>query len=182
MITENPNGTREYRPRQAPEMANLTKLVSSAIGFDRSRGDTLEVINMRFADQRLDTGESKDLLFGMEKSDLTRIAEIIVLSILAILVILLIIRPLLSRAFDTLPLSTAAAEQKMLEDAAMSTPALTGPDGITPQALEDFDDLIDIESMDSRVKASALKQISDIIENEPEQALSIIRSWMYAET
>ncbi|MDC0989147.1 flagellar basal-body MS-ring/collar protein FliF [Rhodospirillales bacterium] len=182
VITENPNGTKEYRPRQAPEMANLTKLVSSAIGFDRSRGDTVEVINMRFADQRLDTGESKDLLFGMEKSDLTRIAEIIVLSILAILVILLIIRPLLSRAFDTLPLSAAAAEQKMLEDAAMSTPALTGPDGITPQALEDFDDLIDIESMDSRVKASALKQISDIIENEPEQALSIIRSWMYAET
>ena len=182
VITENPNGTKEYRPRQAPEMANLTKLVSSAIGFDRSRGDTVEVINMRFADQRLDTGESKDLLFGMEKSDLTRIAEIIVLSILAILVILLIIRPLLSRAFDTLPLSAAAAEQKMLEDAAMTTPALTGPDGITPQALEDFDDLIDIESMDSRVKASALKQISDIIENEPEQALSIIRSWMYAET
>ena len=66
--------------------------------------------------------------------------------------------------------------------AAILSPALTGPDGITPQALEDFDDLIDIESMDSRVKASALKQISDIIENEPEQALSIIRSWMYAET
>ena len=33
VITENPNGTKEYRPRQAPEMANLTKLVSSAIGF-----------------------------------------------------------------------------------------------------------------------------------------------------
>jgi len=174
IMVENANGIMEYKPRPAEEMNNLTKLVSSAIGFDKGRGDTVEVINMRFADQRLETDKPLDLFFGLQKDDLLRMTEVTVLSILAILVILLIVRPLVSRAFESLPATAAGSDQKLLEDGAMLTPALSGPG-----EAEEYDELIDIERIEGRVKASALKKVGEIISNNPEEALSIIRSWMY---
>jgi len=173
-MVENSEGVKEYKPRPANEMENLTKLVSSAIGYNKERGDTVEVVNMKFADQSLDTDEPLDLFFGLQKEDLLRMTEVTVLSILAILVILLIVRPLVSRAFESLPATAADADQKLIEDGGIATPALSGPEGV-----DEFDELIDIERIEGRVKASALKKVGEIITNNPEEALSIIRSWMY---
>jgi flagellar M-ring protein FliF len=64
---------------------------------------------------------------------------------------------------------------------------LTGPGGVpmpTPSAAEeeeDLDELIDIDKVEGRVKASSLRKISDIIDKHPEEALSIIRTWLYQE-
>ena len=155
-------------------MKTLTKLVSSAIGFNKDRGDTVEVVNMKFADQRLDTNEALDLFLGLQKEDLLRMAEVTVLSILAILVILLIVRPLVSRAFETFPGASAGPAQNLIEDRALATPALSGPDQI-----DEYEELIDIELIEGRVSASALKKVGEIIVSNPEEALSIVRSWMY---
>jgi len=38
---------------------------------------------------------------------------------------------------------------------------------------------LDVDQVDGRVKASSLKKIGDIIEKHPEEAVSIIRSWIY---
>ena len=48
-------------------MENLAKLVSSAIGYNADRGDTVEVINMRFVEEDADFDEPLDLFFGLEK-------------------------------------------------------------------------------------------------------------------
>jgi flagellar M-ring protein FliF len=173
-MVENASGVMEYQPRPAAEMKTLTKLVSSAIGFNKDRGDTVEVVNMKFADQRLDTDEALDLFLGLQKEDLLRMAEVTVLSILAILVILLIVRPLVSRAFDTFPSTSAGSTQNLIEDRALTTPALSGPDRI-----DEYEELIDIELIEGRISASALKSVGEIIASDPEEALSIVRSWMY---
>jgi flagellar M-ring protein FliF len=173
-MVENASGIMEYKPRPAAEMKTLTKLVSSAIGFNKDRGDTVEVVNMKFADQRLDTNEALDLFLGLQKEDLLRMAEVTVLSILAILVILLIVRPLVSRAFETFPGASAGPAQNLIEDRALATPALSGPDQI-----DEYEELIDIELIEGRVSASALKKVGEIIVSNPEEALSIVRSWMY---
>jgi flagellar M-ring protein FliF len=101
-------------------------------------------------------------------------AEVTVLSILAILVILLIVRPLVSRAFETFPGASTDPAQNLIEDRALATPALPGPDGI-----EEYEELIDIEVIEGRISASALKKVGEIIASNPEEALSIVRSWMY---
>jgi len=96
-----------------------------------------------------------------------------VLSILAILVILLIVRPLVSRAFESFPATTVGPDQSLIADGALATPALAGPE------IDEFEELIDIELIEGRVSASALKKVGDIITKNPEEALSIVRSWMY---
>ena len=173
-MVENADGIKEYKSRSAPEMENLTKLVSSAIGFNKERGDTVEIVNMKFAEQRLETDEPLDLFFGLQKEDLLRMTEVTVLSILAILVILLIVRPLVSRAFESFPATAVGPDQNLIADGALATPALSGPD-----IIDEYEELIDIELIEGRISASALKRVGEIIAKNPEEALSIVRSWMY---
>src|SRR3546814_13842569 len=76
-------------------MAKISALVSSAIGFDESRGDKLEVVNMRFvsSEEEQMVAETPDLLFGMAREDWFRMVEMIVMAVVAALVLLLFVRP-----------------------------------------------------------------------------------------
>ena len=176
-LIEQEDGEIIYRERTEQEMDNLAKLVSSAIGYNAERGDTVEVINMRFVEKEVDLEEPLDLFFGLQKQDLVRIAEVIVLLILAVLAILLVVRPLLTRAFEALPAAAAEAEQRLLAEAA-GVPAIQAPEGGED---EEYEELIDIDRVEGRVKSSSVKRVSEIVEKHPEEALSIIRNWMYQE-
>ena len=167
-----------YQPRSEAEMELLATLVRGAIGFNADRGDRVEVINMEFADVVVE-GIELELFFGLDKNDLLRMAEVLVLSIVAILVILLVVRPLVSRAFESIP-SAAAAGERLLTDQAG---ALTAP-GIPSEVTvgeERFEELIDIDRVEGRVKASSVNKVGGLVEKHPEEALSILRSWMYQE-
>ena len=172
-----------YEPRSEAEMELLATLVRGAIGFNADRGDTVEVINMEFAEV-VEEEIALELFFGLDKNDLLRMAEILVLSIVAILVILLVVRPLVSRAFESIPSAAAAGERLLADQAAAAAAALTAP-GIPSEATveeEQFEELIDIDRVEGRVKASSVKKVGEIVEKHPEEALSIIRSWMYQES
>ncbi len=179
------NGDFQYTPLPDQEMELLAALVRSAIGFNADRGDQVEIINMEFIDF-VAPEEELDLFFGMDKNDLLRLAEFMVLGIVAILVILLVVRPLISRAFEALPSAAALAGEMLLADQS-ATGALAGPGGAPiPDdgmgAEEQFDELIDIDRVEGRVKASSVKKVGEIVEKHPEEALSIIRNWMYQES
>ena len=172
-----------YEPRSEAEMELLATLVRGAIGFNADRGDTVEVINMEFAEV-VEEEIELELFFGLDKNDLLRMAEVLVLSIVAILVILLVVRPLVSRAFESIPSAAAAGERLLADQAAAAAAALTAP-GIPSEATveeEQFEELIDIDRVEGRVKASSVKKVGEIVEKHPEEALSIIRSWMYQES
>ncbi len=172
-----------YEPRSEAEMELLAILVRGAIGFNADRGDTVEVINMEFAEV-VEEEIALELFFGLDKNDLLRMAEVLVLSIVAILVILLVVRPLVSRAFESIPSAAAAGERLLADQAAAAAAALTAP-GIPSEATveeEQFEELIDIDRVEGRVKASSVKKVGEIVEKHPEEALSIVRAWMYQES
>jgi len=183
---ENDDGDLEYQPRTEEDLTLLATLVRSAIGFNAERGDIVEVVNMEFADYEAPE-EPLNLFFGLEKNDMLRLAESLVLVILVLLVILLVFRPLISRAFERLP-SASEMTESLLADHGAGTPALSGPGmpGVpVPSDMdgeeEQFEELIDIDRVEGRVKASSVKKVGEIVEKHPEEALSIIRSWMYQE-
>ena len=153
----NEDGELISQKRTEEEMRLLATLVRGAIGFDEDRGDKVELIQMKFAS--FDAPEEKlQLFFGMGKNDILRVVELFVLSIVGILVVLLVVRPLLSRAFEALPSAQDAAE-RLLADQGRS-PALTGPGGgglPVESDEEQFDELIDIDRVEGRVKASSIK-------------------------
>jgi flagellar M-ring protein FliF len=179
-VTEMVRGDPVYKDRTPEEMQQLAKLVTASAGINQQRGDTVEVINMRFAPIDVEVEEPLELFFGFGKNELLRIAEVFVLAILGILVILLVVRPLVARAFEALPAAAAAAEQKLLEEQAAAA-ALAGPSEGPPQVEDQFEELIDIDRVEGRVRASSVKKVGEIVEKHPEEALSIIRNWLYQE-
>ena len=174
-----------YSPRPKEELDMIAALVRGAIGYNEGRGDRVEMISMQFAD--LTPAEVPlELFFGFNKQDVVRMAEVGILSIVAIMVLLLVVRPLISRALEALPGAAAGIMRDAQQLAQqMQAPALTGPGGapmpVEGDDEEQFEELIDIDRVEGRVKASSVKKVGEIVEKHPEEALSILRSWMYQE-
>lgn len=185
-----------YAPRTPEQIEQLTRLVRSAVGYNAERGDVVEVVNLRFAEAAPKAGdEGAGLLFGFTHAELLRLGEVAILSVVGLLALLLVVRPLLARLFDTvrggggaagaLP-GPAGVAGRLAGPAgvagAIAGPggALAGPDG-KPLAGSEDESMIDISSIEGRVKASSLKKIGEIVEKHPEEAVSIVRNWMYQE-
>ncbi|MGB1027047.1 MAG: flagellar basal-body MS-ring/collar protein FliF, partial [Rhodospirillaceae bacterium] len=183
-------GNTTWQPRSQEEMDNLAALVRSAIGFVGERGDSVEVINMQFVDYAgLFEDEEIWRFMGFTKEEIMSIAEGLGVAIVAILVILLVVRPLVQRAFENLPTGADQGGAGLLSAEMPGAPQLTGPGGVPipagmlglPDEMEDAEELIDIDKVEGRVKASSLRKIGEIVDKHPEEALSIIRNWLYSE-
>jgi flagellar M-ring protein FliF len=192
------DGTQTYAARPQAELDQISTLVKSAVGFSAPRGDVVEVINMQFAAPEVT--EQGFSVLGLEKPDLMRIAELVVLSLVAVLVLLLVVRPLLNRL---LAIPGAAPEQFAIAGpggaalppgaaAALALPgapsdlaALTSGQptsmGEITNIANEIEQMIDINQVEGRVRASSLKRIAELVEQHPEQAVNIMRQWMYQE-
>jgi len=180
-----------YEQRTPQEMEQITALVKSAIGYDASRGDVVEVVNLRFTEEAIEAPPPlEEGLFSLTKQDLFRIAELLVLGVVAILVILLVIRPIVTKLFESMPSMAAAGQTDLLTDQSAGAPAqLTGPDsGQGDAALGARDggnaggDPLDLSSAARQVKPSATNQITQIAEKHPEETIAILRGWMYQDS
>jgi flagellar M-ring protein FliF len=180
---ENAEGQEVYQPRSDAELDKIAALVRSAIGYDATRGDTLEVVNMQFAAVEVADTPFDNTLFGFNKNKLLDAAEIITVAIMIILVVLLVIQPMVGRLLSTEDGSTSDEddlERELLTGGAK--PALEGPVGeFEPAPLEEEEtesNMIDVQKVQGKVKASSVKKVEDIVENYPTETVSVIRSWM----
>lgn len=177
----NEEKTRTYEPLPDETLDKIRSLVNTAVGYSADRGDQIEVVNMPFTGFDMLDGEEELNLLGFKKEEIMRIAEGLGVATVAVLVILLVVRPLVSRAFEAMP---QGDEALLSSDGAMAQ--LTGPGGVPmpmsqKEEEEDLDELIDIDKVEGRVKASSLRKIGGIVDKHPEEALSIIRNWLYQE-
>ena len=191
---ENDDGDKVWQPRAADELAQLETLVKSAVGFNEQRGDSVEIVNMQFV--KLEPLEFDDgsIFLGISKEEFMQLAEILVLAVVGLLVILLVVRPVLTRLFESMPTALAGGPAGALGDQeGVALAQLTGPEATADMAelleedeeeVEDeslLDQMIDINQVEGRVRASSLKQIGEIVDKHPEEAIAIVRNWMYQE-
>jgi flagellar M-ring protein FliF len=181
------DGAKTYHQRTADEMKQLTALVRSAIGYDEKRGDTIEVVNMPFAGVDEPTAQAAPWsMMGLEKADLIRVGETGVVAIVGLLFLLLVVRPMVVRLIESLPAPTpaVATATSSFVPGPGGAAALVGPDGSGALAAQrsaptGVAEMIDIGQVEGRVAASSMKKIGEIVEKHPEEAVSIMRSWMY---
>lgn len=179
------SGEEVYQPRSDQELQQLERLVRSAVGYDAQRGDVIELVNMRFVAPDAGFDLEDDTILGIPKQDVFRMAEMLILGIVAILIILLVVRPLISRAFER-PQEAEDDVDRLLTD--QSAAALAGA-GMSDdlaleaeQADEDLEQMIDINRVEGRVRASSLRKVGEIVDKHPEEAVAILRNWLYQET
>ncbi|HCR86138.1 MAG TPA: flagellar M-ring protein FliF, partial [Alphaproteobacteria bacterium] len=175
-------GNDIYIPRTDEEIDLLKLLVRNAIGFDESRGDKVDVVNLEFSK---DSGVSlpTEDPFAWIKEDLDSIIKTIVLGIVAILVIMLIIKPLVGKAFEISASDLEAEEiknqasmealQKQLERAEQGGIGIGGSGGGGGDKGG-----VNLDVIQSKIEYSPAQKVNDIIENNPEETLAVIRGWL----
>lgn len=181
------DGTETYQPRSEQEMEQIRALVRTAVGLDEVRGDSLEVVNMQFAD--IDTtpeGMDESMLLGFKKSDLLDTAEILTIAIMIILVVLLVLQPMVSRLMSTEGTEIDEDLETDLLAPRAESPALAAPDGSGAEGAEGGEgdaeeSMINIAGVDGKVKASSIRKVEEIVENYPAETVSVLRSWMTQE-
>ncbi len=214
----NEEGIRTFTSRSEEDIAQLGAIVRSAVGFDESRGDKVEIANFRFAelDPLLLPEEG---VLGIGKDEMMRFAELFILGVVAILILLLVVRPLVTRIIDgdftpagdggggagtiTIPgpdgrpmvMAAPAGVPGMAHMPGM--PAQIGVDGLpmltsdtaegenmpadTAGVGSEIEQMIDMNKVEGRVRASSLTKIGEIVEKHPEEAVQILRAWLYQE-
>ncbi|MDE2030549.1 MAG: flagellar M-ring protein FliF, partial [Alphaproteobacteria bacterium] len=193
------DGKEIYVPRTPEEMAKIKDLVRSAINFDPSRGDTMQVVNMQFAQPDAGTAasSSSSLLMGIPRADIFHGVETIILALIGLLVVLLVVRPILRKILET---AGNVSEQALLSGgyaaagvggAGGGMAQLPSPGGGSvademaaeaAAAEAEFEKMIDISRVEGRVKASSLRKVGEIVDKHPDEAISILRNWMYQES
>lgn len=191
------DGTKTYQPRSPEELKQLDALVRTAIGYNAQRGDSVEVVNLRFITPEDPTATAPEGVFGISKGELLHAAEPLALILVGLLVILLVIRPLIMRMLEAIPAAVAApalagpegprllAPPSAAVAAALPSPAAAIAAGVPATAtaaggpVDSLDQMIDISQVEGRVRASSIKKIGEIVDKHPEEAVAIVRSWMY---
>ncbi len=182
--TVDDKGNKTYAPRSEEEVNRIKDLVKSAIGYDESRGDKIDVANLQFATIDVAAVDETNLLFGFERSDILRAAEILTVAIMIILVVLLVLQPMVGRLLASeagVPAGNDDFDTNLLAGQPPN-PALAGPgaDEFQPPAVEE-ESLIDMKQVEGKVKASSVRKVEDIVSSYPNETVSVLRGWMSQE-
>ncbi|MBB2185763.1 MAG: flagellar basal-body MS-ring/collar protein FliF [Gluconacetobacter liquefaciens] len=175
-------GNDVWKPLDTAEVERLTALVRTAVGYDKSRGDEVNVVSMRFmAEPEGAFGAESSSLFT--RDTLIYVAEWVVPILLAVGAIFLAIRPILRRG-KNLPELLATTHLETLPGVppgAAAVGQIPGQPGPALAAVEgNVDDTVSIEGIEGKLRMAALTKVSDRIEQSPRETIFIIRNWLAA--
>ncbi|KKB86436.1 flagellar M-ring protein FliF [Devosia limi DSM 17137] len=176
------SGTATYAPRTSEEIAQILALVRSAVGYSEARGDSVEVVNMQFAERPGLTSAGTDAnggLLDFTRDDLMNGAEMAVTLLIALALVFFVMRPLLRRV-----LSPEAQPLALPPGTEMGALAMTGAGGELVPSDETPHDrtpawVSNAKSM-GETQLQTLKTVGTLVEENPKQAALIVRDWLHS--
>jgi flagellar M-ring protein FliF len=205
----NDKGESVYEPRTKEEMDRIGALVRTAIGFDQKRGDQVEVVNLRFAEQPAQAiAEPSGWLSWLQftKDDIMRWIELAVLFFTALVVVLFVVRPLVRRIVTPDGRLALAGAGGGIAGVGGSTVALPGggamtsnvaaPDGGTITSAggpnvalvgsnqqvaisNRTSAMIDIAQVQGQVHAQSIQKVGELANQNPNETVAIVRQWLH---
>jgi flagellar M-ring protein FliF len=175
------DGNSTYTPRTADEISQILTLVRSAVGYSEARGDSVEVVNMQFAERPELATPGTDAaggLFDFTRDDLMNGAEMAVTLLIGLALIFFVMRPLLKKVLtpETAPLALPPAAE-------LGAHGVVGAHGeVLPELVEEPRDktpawVASAKSM-GETQLQTLKTVGTLVEENPKQAALIVRDWL----
>lgn len=164
-----------YTPLTDEDKTRLTTLVQTAIGYNAERGDKVEIIDMPFTATAEPEAVAEPF---MTKAQILALAQYALMAAALAIVAIMVVKPVLgtlNQALSTgsaMPLLQAGAPGRA-GTGEMAAAAAPGPGG-------DGGSMIDIHSVQGRVRESAIKKVGEVVDQYPEESLNVVRSWMGA--
>lgn len=198
VYTKAADGTSQYAERPAEEIEKISALVRSIIGYDKARGDTVEVINLRFAPEPVpeELEAAPEGFLNLTKDDYFQIGELVTLFIISLLVLLFVVRPLIRRIVtpnEDQPLAIAGEGQSGNPASAQAgaAPQLTAPDGTpipNPDGVPQLEAppipktataaAIEIAQIAGQAQENTVNRVGELVKHNPSEATAIIRQWL----
>lgn len=176
---KNENGSLEYQPLSEEELKKLQELVKTATGYKESRGDVVSVVNMRFSEL---PEEKEDEIHQtlIAKMNINKIIELGITAIVILICLFTFVKPLISSLMKALPSRylTERMLSSLMEKNDKEASSIANSENKTLTADSTTNELPPIDQLDERVKHSPIKKIAELVDRHPEEAVSIIRSWM----
>src|SRR5690606_13619994 len=169
-------------PRSAEDVTQILTLVRSAVGYSETRGDSVEVVNLQFAERPELATPGTDASGGLldfTRDDLMNGAEMAVTLLIALALVFFVMRPLLKKALtpETQPLA-------LPEAAELSHHGVLGADGmiVSEEEIAVPRDktpawVANAKSM-GETQLQTLKTVGTLVEENPKQAALIVRDWL----
>ncbi len=185
VYTRAANGEATYAPRSAEELDRIGALVRTAIGFDRGRGDQVEIVNLRFAETPA-PAELKDQtmwqqMFAFTKEDLLRAIEIGVIALLTLIVLMTVVRPLLRQILGPDMGRKPAATDDGAGGGMQMLPRADGQQLIAGPAVPDTpsERMLALAQIKGQIKAQSVDKIGNMVQQNPSDSVAVIRSWVH---
>jgi len=201
IYAKNDKGEMVYQPRAKEEIDRIAALVRSAVGFDAKRGDQVEVVNLRFADNTpVSLGEPTNWMtyLTFTKEDIMRGAELGVMALLGLIVLLMVVRPLVRRIVtpDGAAAASAAGAAGVAGAIGLDTNtsvasgtngSITGNGGANISIVggeqvaisNRTSAMIDVAKVQGQVHAQSVQKVGELAEKNPQEAVAIIRTWLH---
>jgi flagellar M-ring protein FliF len=177
-----PDGKSTWQPRSAEELARITTLVKTAIGFDTKRGDQVDVESMRFISEAPELAVvPSGPLSGLDSASLVRLAETGLIGLIGLLALLLVLRPMVLRLTTLSPerdLALMGPGGLPVGQSVSAEMAMSGPGDAAGIALLEDESMVSVAQIEGQLRASSIRRISDLAEKHPTETLSILRGWM----
>jgi flagellar M-ring protein FliF len=185
IYTKNDKGEQVYQDRPKEQLDRIAALVRSSVGYDAKRGDTVEVVNLRFAEVPAEVINEPTGIMSLvqfTKDDIMRGIELLVMAILGIVVLLLVVRPLVRRVItpDEAALKAADLEAQAQALQIAAAEAAQQAEAEQPLALPNNKTakMIDIAQVKGQVHAQSIQKVGELADGNPNEAISIVRSWL----
>ncbi|UAA38169.1 flagellar M-ring protein FliF [Paraneptunicella aestuarii] len=174
LSTTDAEGNPTAQPRSQEELLNLRRLLQGGIGFDVTRGDSLEVVSIPFS--RVDDSDMiKQEIW--EQAWFMRAVKWAVGGLVIIVLMLAIVKPMLKRLLY--PEDTTEADEYSMDEgldlgdetiSMLSQEFDEGQVGFSPDGSLMLPDLHKDEDV--------LKVVRALVANEPELSAQVVRGWM----
>lgn len=165
-VTTDQAGKPSWKPLDEAEVKRLTQLVQTAIGYDKTRGDEVNVVSMPF---RVDGGADmphQDTPF-FTREMIIYLAEWIVPILLLLGAAAMLLGPILRRARKGAGAEGAVAGA---EAAADGSSAEGGEAGRS--------DRISVDGVEGEMRREALARVTQRVEENPDDAIAVVRNWL----
>jgi len=175
------NGQQDYAARPQDELDRIGALVRSAIGFDQKRGDTIEVVNLRFAEAPTvaDIKEQTmfERLFSFSKDDTFRVLELGVLGLVTVFVFLFVVRPLMATiARPDKEAKTVMVQGPNGQMVTVQAPAALAAPEASPTSTEQ---MIEMSQINGAIQARSIEKVGEVGSKNPQETVAILRQWIH---
>lgn len=174
----------QWAPRDQADLERITTLVRSAVGFDESRGDRVEVVNVRFAKADAQgTEAAQPGLLDFTTADIMRGAEILAALIAVLAVLFFVVRPML-RGTKADAENAAANPDQIGANGGASSGALSGGDSGAPalSAPSAVDQTLQSAELAASLQAGTVARLKQLVADNPSESVNVVRSWLHPGT